>query len=289
MLLWIGAITQGLAYAFLALGIYLTFRILDFPDLTVDGSLVTGAAVTGVFLTRGVHPGLTILASILAGCLAGSITGMIHTKFKINPLLAGILMMTALYSINLHIMGRSNLPLLQERTLISILEGLNLPISKELSSLTLFLILAVIVRFALVWFLHTDLGLALRATGDNPSMIIAQGVNIDTMKILGLVICNGLVAFSGSLIAQYQGFADVGMGIGMLVAGIASVIIGETVVVRKSVSLTVSGVVLGSIMFRLIIALALKAGLNPIDLKLITAIFVFLALSLPQLRRLRRK
>ena len=289
MLLWIGAITQGLAYAFLALGIYLTFRILDFPDLTVDGSLVTGAAVTGILLTKGVHPGLSILASILAGCLAGSITGMIHTKFKINPLLAGILMMTALYSINLHIMRRSNLPLLQERTLISILEGLNLPLSKELLPLIMFLVLAVIIRFALVWFLHTDLGLALRATGDNPSMITAQGVNIDTMKILGLVISNGLVAFSGSLIAQYQGFADVGMGIGMLVAGIASVIIGETVVVRKRISLTVSGVILGSITFRLIIALALKAGLNPIDLKLITAVFVFLALALPRLRRLYKK
>ena len=289
MVLWIGAISQGLAYAFLALGIYLTFRVLDFPDLTVDGSLVTGAAVTGILLINGVHPVLSVLAAILAGCLAGSITGLIHTKFNINPLLAGILVMTALYSINLHIMRRSNLPLLKERTVISMLEGLNLPISKDLLSLILFLVLGLIIRFVIVWFLHTDLGLALRATGDSPSMIIAQGVNIDTMKILGLALSNGLVAFSGSLVAQYQGFADVGMGIGMLVAGIASVIVGETVIVKKGISLVVSGVILGSIIFRLLIALALKAGLNPIDLKLITAVFVFLALALPQLRRLRRK
>ncbi|MBC8458364.1 MAG: ABC transporter permease [Deltaproteobacteria bacterium] len=289
MVLWIGAISQGLAYAFLALGIYLTFRVLDFPDLTVDGSLVTGAAVTGILLINGVHPVLSVLAAILAGCLAGSITGLIHTKFNINPLLAGILVMTALYSINLHIMRRSNLPLLKERTVISMLEGLNLPISKDLLSLILFLVLGLIIRFVIVWFLHTDLGLALRATGDSPSMIIAQGVNIDTMKILGLALSNGLVAFSGSLVAQYQGFADVGMGIGMLVAGIASVIVGETVIVKKGISLVVSGVILGSIIFRLLIALALKAGLNPIDLKLITAVFVFLALALPQLRRLRKK
>jgi len=289
MVLWIGAISQGLAYAFLALGIYLTFRVLDFPDLTVDGSLVTGAAVTGILLINGVHPVLSVLAAILAGCLAGSITGLIHTKFNINPLLAGILMMTALYSINLHIMGRSNLPLLKERTVISLLANLNLPISKGLLPLILFLVLVLIIRFVIVWFLHTDLGLALRATGDSPSMIIAQGVNTDLMKILGLALSNGLIAFSGSLIAQYQGFADVGMGIGMLVAGIASVIIGETVIVRKGISLVVSGVILGSIIFRLLIALALKAGLNPIDLKLITAVFVFLALALPQFRRLRKK
>ena len=143
-----------------------------------------------------------------------------------------------------------------------------------------------VIRFLLVWFLHSDLGLALRATGDNPDMIIAQGVNTDSMKILGLCLSNGLVAFSGSLVSQYQGFADVGMGIGMLVTGIASVIIGESLVFRKRVSLAVTGVILGSMIFRLIIALALKAGLNPIDLKLITAVFVLAALSLPRLRRL---
>jgi len=289
MVLWIGAISQGLAYVFLALGIYLTFRILDFPDLTVDGSFVTGAAVTGILLIKGVHPVISVLAAILAGCLAGAITGLINTKFQINPLLAGILVMTALYSVNLHIMGRSNLPLLREKTVITLLENLNLPISKELLSLALFLVLAIISRFALVWFLHTDLGLALRATGDSPSMITAQGVNTDTMKILGLSFSNGLVAFSGSLIAQYQGFADVGMGIGMLVAGIASVIIGETVIVKKGISWVVSGVILGAIIFRLLIALALKVGLNPIDLKLITAVFVFLALALPRLRRYRKR
>jgi putative ABC transport system permease protein len=285
MILWIGAISQGLGYAFLALGVYLSFRVLNFPDLTVDGSLVTGAAVTGILLIKGVHPAFCILAAILAGGIAGSITGLIHTKFKINPLLASILTMTALYSINLHIMGRSNLPLLREKTIFSILLDLDLPVSKDILTLISFLILVLVVRFVIVWFLHTDLGLAFRATGDNPEMITAQGVNINSTKILGLMIANGLVALSGSLIAQYQGFADVGMGIGMLVAGIASLVIGETFSAKKNIGFIISGVIMGSILFRLLIALALKAGLNPLDLKLITAAFVLMALALPQIRK----
>ena len=285
MILWIGAVTQGLVYAFLALGVYLTFRILNFPDLTVDASLVTGAAVTGILMIKGVHPALCMLFAIFAGCIAGAITGFIHTKFKINPLLSGILTMTALYSINLHIMGRSNLPLLREKSILTILYNLNLPFSKGFSTLIFFLILVIIIRFIVVWFLRTDLGLAFRATGDNPDMITAQGVNINATKILGLALANGLVAFSGSLIAQYQGFADVGMGIGMLVAGIASVVMGETISAKKNISYIVSAVIFGSIVFRLLIALALKAGLNPIDLKLITAAFVLLALALPQIRK----
>jgi len=285
MILWIGAVTQGLVYAFLALGVYLTFRILNFPDLTVDASLVTGAAVTGILMIKGVHPGLCILLAIFAGCIAGAITGFIHTKFKINPLLSGILTMTALYSINLHIMGRSNLPLLREKSILTILHNLNLPFSKGFSTLIFFLILVIIIRFIVVWFLRTDLGLAFRATGDNPDMITAQGVNINATKILGLALANGLVALSGSLIAQYQGFADVGMGIGMLVAGIASVVMGETISANKNISYIVTAVIFGSIVFRLLIALALKAGLNPIDLKLITSAFVLLTLALPQIRK----
>jgi len=174
MILWIGAVTQGLVYAFLALGVYLTFRILNFPDLTVDASLVTGAAVTGILMIKGVHPALCMLFAILAGCIAGAITGFIHTKFKINPLLSGILTMTALYSINLHIMGRSNLPLLREKSILTILHNLNLPFSKGFLTLIFFLVLVIIIRFIVVWFLRTDLGLAFRATGDNPDMITAQ-------------------------------------------------------------------------------------------------------------------
>jgi ABC-type uncharacterized transport system permease subunit len=286
MNLWIGAISQGLIYSFLALGVYLTFRVLNFPDLSVDGSLVTGAAVTAILLVHGVHPVLAVLAASFAGAVTGVITGMIHTELKIAPLLAGILMMTALYSINLHIMGRSNLPLLRVRSIISLIPFEKFPISKDLSLLIFFLLLVIIVRFLMVWFLKTDLGLAFRSTGDNPAMITAQGVNIHHTKIMGLALSNGLVALSGSLIAQYQGFADIGMGIGMLVAGIASVVIGETFSHKRSVSFMISGIIAGSILFRLLIALALKAGLNPIDLKLITAIFVLIALCFPLLKKI---
>jgi len=289
MILWIGAITQGLGYAFLALGVYLTFRVLKFADMTVDGTFVTGASVTAILIINGVHPLLAMLAAILVGGLFGMLTGLIHTKFKIDPLLASILVMTGLYSINLHIMGRSNLPLMNERTIVSIVEGWNFGIPQFWIVMAAFLVVVLILRWMLVVFLKTDLGLALRATGDNPQMISAQGVNIDTTKIFGLAISNGLVAFSGSLIAQYQGFADVGMGIGVLVAGIASVIIGESVVGKKGLNLLIWGVIFGSVLFRLMIALALKAGLNPIDLKLVTAIFVFLALAVPQIRRFFKK
>lgn len=289
MFIWIGAISQGLGYAFLILGVYLTFRILDFPDLTVDGSLVTGAAVTGILLVNGVHPAIVIPASFLIGSLAGLATGLIHTKLNVAPLLSGILTSTSLYSINLHIMGRSNLPLLNEKTFITLLRGLKLPISEEMTVLLFFLLLVIIFRFVLVWFLHTDLGLALRATGDNDAMITAQGTNTDMTKIFGIAMSNGMVALSGSLLAQYQGFVDVGMGIGMLVSGIASVIIGETFFGKKGIKLIITGVIIGSVIFRLLIALSLKVGLNPIDLKLVTAGFVLLALALPKIKQLFSK
>lgn len=288
MFIWIGAISQGLGYAFLILGVYLTFRILDFPDLTVDGSLVTGAAVTGILLVNNVHPAIVIPISFLVGSMAGLITGLIHTKLKVAPLLSGILTSTSLYSINLHIMGRSNLPLLNKRTFITLINDLNLPLSEECSVLIFFFLLVVIFRFLLVWFLHTDLGLALRATGDNGAMITAQGTNTDNTKIFGIAVSNGMVALSGSLLAQYQGFVDVGMGIGMLVSGIASVIIGETFFGKKGINLIITGVIIGSVIFRLLIALSLKVGLNPIDLKLVTAVFVLIALALPQIKKLKR-
>lgn len=288
MFIWIGAISQGLGYAFLILGVYLTFRILDFPDVTVDGSLVTGAAITGILLVHDVHPAVVIPISFFVGSIAGLATGLIHTKLKVAPLLSGILTSTSLYSINLHIMGRSNLPLLNKRTFITLLNNLNLPISEEWRVLLFFLFLVIIFRFLIVWFLHTDLGLALRATGDNKAMITAQGTNTDNTIIFGIAVSNGLIALSGSLLAQYQGFVDVGMGIGMLVSGIASVIIGETFFGKKGIKLIITGVIIGSIIFRLLIALSLKVGLNPIDLKLITAIFVLIALALPQVKKLIR-
>ncbi len=289
MFIWIGAISQGLGYAFLILGVYLTFRILDFPDLTVDGSLVTGAAVTGILLVNDIHPAIAMPVSFFIGSLAGLMTGLIHTKLKVAPLLSGILTATSLYSINLHIMGRSNLPLLNETTFVTLLNKLNLPLTEDLTILLFFLILVMLFRFLLVWFLHTDLGLALRATGDNDAMIIAQGTNTDMTKIFGITLSNGMVALSGSLLAQYQGFVDVGMGIGMLVSGIASVIIGETLFGKKRINLIITGVIMGSVIFRLLIALSLKVGLNPIDLKLVTAVFVLIALALPRLKKVFRK
>ncbi len=289
MFIWIGAISQGFGYAFLILGVYISFRILDFPDLTVDGSLVTGAAVTGILLVNGVHPVIVIPISFFIGSIAGLITGLIHTKLKVAPLLSGILTATALYSINLHIMGRSNLPLLNEKTFITLLEKISLPISEDMKTLLFFLILVIVIRFILVWFLNTDLGLALRATGDNSAMITALGTNTDMTKIFGISLSNGLVALSGSLLSQYQGFVDVGMGVGMLVSGIASVIIGETFFGKKGINFIITGVIIGSVAFRLLIALSLKVGLNPIDLKLITAIFVLIALALPKIKTIFKK
>jgi len=285
LILWLGAITQGLGYAFLAWGIYLSLRVLDFADITVDGSFTLGGAVAATLIVRGVHPLPAIAVAILAAALAGAVTGFIHTRFGITDLLAGILTMTALYSINLHVMGRSNVSLLRERTLITLLKETGLPLEEDWLVFGLFMLLTIVCKLGLDWFLRTDFGMAMRATGDNPLMITAQGVNTRRMKVMGLALANGLVGLAGALIAQYQGFADVGMGIGSLVAGIAAVIIGETLVGRRTLPWVVAGVAVGSAVFRLLIALALQVGLNPIDLKLVTAVFVFAALALPRLKR----
>jgi len=285
LILWLGAVTQGLGYAFLAWGIYLSLRVLNFADITVDGSFTLGGAVAATLIVRGVHPVPAVMAAILAAALAGAVTGFIHTRFDINDLLAGILTMTALYSVNLHVMGRSNVSLLRERTLITLLKETGLPLSEDWLVFGFFLLLAIVCKLGLDWFLRTDFGMAMRATGDNPLMITAQGVDTRRMKVMGLALANGLVGLAGALIAQYQGFADVGMGIGSLVAGIAAVIIGETLTGRRSLPWIVAGVAIGSAVFRLLIALALQVGLNPIDLKLVTAVFVFIALALPRLKR----
>ena len=285
IILWLGAITQGLGYAFLAWGIYISLRVLNFADITVDGSFTLGGAVAATLIVRGAHPVPAVMAAILAAALAGAITGFIHTRFDINDLLAGILTMTALYSVNLHVMGRSNVSLLRERTLITLLKETGLPLSEDWLVFGFFLLLAIVCKLGLDWFLRTDFGMAMRATGDNPLMITAQGVDTRRMKVMGLALANGLVGLAGALIAQYQGFADVGMGIGSLVAGIAAVIIGETLTGRRSLPWIVAGVAVGSAVFRLLIALALQVGLNPIDLKLVTAVFVFAALALPRLKR----
>ena len=304
MLLLIGALTIGCILSLLALGVFISFRIFDFADITADGSITLGGAVTAVLIVAQVHPLAASAAAFAAGALAGTTTGILHTRFKINGLLSGVLVMTALYSVNLHIMGRSNVPLLSERTLATMAESAALrvlgtatlhPLGWEVSArdaavLALALSAAVIVGVTLYVFFRTNVGTAMQAAGDNAQMIRALGVNVDNMIVLGLALSNGLVALSGALLTQYQGFADVQMGIGMVVWGLASVIIGEALVGVRALGFVITGAIMGSVLFRLIVALALRGGLNPNDLKLITAAFVFLALVLPSLvKRMQRR
>jgi putative tryptophan/tyrosine transport system permease protein len=304
VLLLIGAFTIGLILSLLAFGVFISFRIFAFPDITADGSITLGGAVAGVLLVANVHPALATAAAFGAGALAGSATGILHTRFKINGLLSGILVMTALYSINLHIMGKSNLPLLSERTFASMAdaaaqrwlgEASVQVIGWEVSSrdagvLVLALLAAIVVGTILYLFFRTNLGTAMQAAGDNAQMIRALGVNVDNMIVLGLALSNGLIAMSGGLLVQYQGFADVQMGIGMVVWGLASIIIGEALVGVRDLGFVIIGAAMGSVLFRLIVALALRGGLDPNDLKLVTAAFVFIALVLPSLvRRFKRK
>ncbi|TVY07592.1 ABC transporter permease [Paenibacillus cremeus] len=268
-----GSIELGLLYAIMALGVYITFRILNFPDLTVDGSFTTGGGIAAMMIAGGHSPLLATIVAFLGGLVAGALTGVLHTKGKVNALLSGILMMIALYSINLRIMGKANIPLLGEDTLLT-----NVPILWVMP----FVILA--VKFALDWFFRTDLGLALRATGDNPRMIRSFGVNTDTTTIVGLSLSNGMVALAGGLIAQYQAFAEITMGVGMIVIGLASVIIGEAIFGSRTVMRATLAVVLGAIVYRLVVALALRVGLQPTDMKLMTALIVIVALTLPKVR-----
>lgn len=267
------SVELGLIYAIMALGVYITFRILDFPDLTVDGSFTTGGAIASVMIASGSSPLLATILAFIGGTLAGACTGLLHTKAKINSLLAGILMMIALYSINLRIMGKSNIPLLGEDTLLT---GINV--------LYVMPFVVIVVKLILDWFLHTDLGLSLRATGDNQRMIRSFGVNTDTTIIVGVSLSNGLVALSGALVAQYSAFAEITMGVGMIVIGLASVIIGEALFGARTVIWATLSVVLGAVLYRLIVALALRVGLEATDMKLMTALIVIVALSLPMIR-----
>lgn len=296
MSLLIGALTIGLILSLLALGVFISFRIFDFPDITADGSSTLGAAVAAALIVKGTNPVMATAAGFAAGFVAGSVTGVLAAKFKINGLLAGILVMTGLYSVNLHIMGRSNVPLFSSTTLSTYAKGVGArflgggaPLNilgwevtvLDASTLALVLLSIVLVGGLLYWFFQTNLGTAMRATGDNAQMIRALGVSDENMIILGLAVSNGLIGLAGAFLAQYQGFADVQMGIGMVVWGLASVIIGEALVGSRTLGLMITGAVMGSVLFRLLVAIALRLGLNPNDLKLITAVFVFVALILP--------
>jgi putative ABC transport system permease protein len=283
MELWIGAINLGFLYAFMAMGIFITFRIHDFPDITVDGSFTSGAAITAVLLVSGFNPVLALIASFLIGAFSGCMTALIHTRFNINGLLAGILVMTGLYSINLHIMGRSNIPLLNQASAILYMKELNPGLPDEIWLCLTFAVVVALFWIIISIFYRTDLGVTMRATGNNPTMAGALGVNVNAMKTFGISLSNGLVGISGSFVAQYQGFADIGMGIGSIVFSLASVIIGESVLRMRSIYAKFLSAVIGSVIFRLMIALALYVGMNPIDLKLITAVFVLIVLVAPNI------
>ncbi|MBW1659372.1 MAG: ABC transporter permease [Deltaproteobacteria bacterium] len=277
------SLEQGLVYSLVAIGIVISFRILAFPDLTVDGSFPLGAAVTAKMIICGYHPLLGIVVAVAAGFCAGYATGFLNTRLKINSLLAGILIMTILYSVNLRIMGRSNIQLLTYHTLFTPME--NLQISRFYLVIPFFLIVAYGLKILLDLFLHTDMGMAMRATGDNEQMIRSLGVNTDKMTLLGLGISNAFIALAGALVAQDQGFADVGMGIGTIVAGLAAIIIGETLVRAKSVRAFTLAAIIGSIVYKMIIAIGLRIGLAPTDLKMATGFMVIIALGLPVLKK----
>lgn len=288
--IFLGAIMLGLLWALMAIGVYITYRILDIADLTVEGSITMGAAIAARAIYSGLNPIWATGFAFLGGMAAGLTTGLLHTRLKIPPLLAGILSMIGLYSINLRILGKANLSLLRMDTVYTVFGKMGicnnsylvaLEIGQIPSVIAFALFCVVLVVAVLYWFFGTEIGCSLRATGDNPQMARAQGINTKMMIVLGLMISNGLVALSGALIAQQQNYADVQMGIGSIVIGLASVIIGEVLFGRRNFFNCLISIVLGAITYRVIIALVLEMGLPPHDLKLFTAITVALALALP--------
>ena len=280
---------EGLAYGFVAIGVYITFRVLAFPDLTVDGSFPLGGAVAAILIVNGINPWLATTAALVAGICAGLGTSLLNTKLRINALLAGILMMVALYSINLMIMGRANIPLLREVTVFEqVSQFLGIRTGVTLSIIFM-VVLTCMILAILNWFLRTEIGLALRATGENEQMVRGLGADTNMTTILGVSISNGLVALSGALIAQNQGFSDVGMGIGMIVMGLASVIIGEGLFRPRGITAVLLAVVGGTFAYRLFLSVALRLGLPPADLKLVTALLVIVALAIPFIRKKVRR
>jgi putative ABC transport system permease protein len=290
----IHAAEQGLLYGIAALGVFITYRILNFPDLTVDGSFVTGAAIASSLLVmHGVDPFVVLIIAFATGALAGVITGLLNTYLGITDLLAGVLSMIMLYSINLRIMGRPNISLLRTDTIIRIIER-NFSLLGDVSILVFAAIITLVVMGSLVFFFKTEFGLVLRATGDNEQMVLAHGVNTKSMKVAGLALSNGLVALSGGLVAQYSGFADVGMGIGTIVTGLAAVIIGGSLIRSRKVVWMITSVLIGSLIYRTAVMFALRygyvIGFQASDLKLVTSLIVIVALVVPAFReRMERR
>ena len=282
----LGAVEIGLIFSLVALGVYISFRLLRFPDLTVDGSFPLGGAVCAILISTGTNPWLATLAATAAGALAGLVTGWLNVKLKIMDLLASILMMIALYSVNLRIMGGPNVPLINDTTLFTLLQPESIP-DYVARPIVLFVVV-VLAKLALDWFFATERGLAIRATGSNARMARAQGVNTGAMVLLGMAISNALVGLAGALFAQTQGGSDISMGIGTIVIGLAAVIVGESILPSRRIVYATLAVIVGAIVYRFFIAAALNSdfiGLKAQDLNLVTAVLVTIALVIPQLRR----
>lgn len=282
---YLGAVNQGLIWGFLALGVYITFRVLDIADLTVDGSFTTGGAVCAISLLNDIHPLIAIVLAIIAGFIAGAITGILHTKCKIPAILAGILTQIGLYSINLRIMGgRANLPLVGTNTLFQDI-SMALDVNRYYVTLIIALIFTIVFIIVLYVFFGTEMGSAIRATGNNEQMARSLGISTDNMKLLGLMISNGLVGLSGALYTLYGQAIDVRAGTGAIVIALASIVIGEVLFSgkRTGFAIRLTSVVIGSVIYRIIVAIVLQMGLNTDDLKLLTAIIVAIALSVPTL------
>ncbi len=281
---YLTAILLGLGFSSLAMGIFISMRIFNIPDITTDGSFTLGGAVTALMLSSNQPVLLVLVCAFFAGALAGTLTALIHTRLKVNALLSGILVMTALYSVNLAIMGRSNIPLIGTSSIFFHMNGL----TEIQSQIIILLVFSGILFWGLSLLLKTDFGLAMRATGNNETMIRALGVNTSRMKIAGLALANGLTAVSGFLIVQIQGFSDIGMGIGIVILGLGSVMIGEIfmrLLKIQNITIHILGVLAGTIIFRLILAFALSIGIDALYLKLVVALFVLIVVSIPNLQR----
>lgn len=286
----VNMLEQGFLFAFLGLGVLVTFRFFRFPDLTAEGSYTTGGAVVAGLLVAGADPWSATLGATLAGAAAGAVTALIHTRLRINNIIAGIVMMTALYTVNLRVMGKANVPLLSTPTVFGDVVGwlnhFGLGLRENaITTIPIAFVLLLIAAAMLVWFFSTHLGLAVRATGQNEAMILSLGVDTDRTKVIGLALSNAFVALSGALVAQNHGFADIGMGIGILVTGAAAVLIGEAIFGDRTVAWWVLAAVVGAMIYRLLVALALRFGLDPVDLRLVTGLLLLLALSVPRWRR----
>lgn len=275
----LGTLEQSFIFAVMVLGVYISYKILDFPDMTVDGSFPLGAAVAAASIVKGLNPVLALILAMAAGAAAGFVTGMIHVKLRVTNLLAGIIVMTGLYSINLRIMGKSNIPLFSVKHLFN----------GSISAIIVVAVILLIVKLGVDFLLKTKFGFALKALGDNESLIISLGLNEKTLKIYGLMLANSLVALSGAILAQYQGFADVGMGTGTIITGLASIIIGDALFGKKKVIKISMMVIFGTIIYRTIIALSLKVGMNASDLKLITSALVVIIIFLKEKKHLLKK